>query len=109
MTVFQMQTNEHGPDFFDYLNPDLPHEERFSESRLLTQSEVEVSREVYWYMLELMPPAFFKPDHSFVVCEPITHRHNGNPIVNKYIKRGDRYFHNVIEIDAAVWDREVEG
>ena len=93
--------------FFVYLNPELPHAERFSPKRVLALDEVEITQEVYWHMLEVLPPAFFT-GNTFVMREALTSHSDGRIISSKYTQRGERYYHKYVAIDAAAWHREVE-
>lgn len=107
-TVFQMQTNADGPSFFDYLNPELPHIERFDPERLLALPRVQISRDVYWHMLEVLPPAFFQSG-SFVMREATTDsRDHSHVISSKFRQIGESYWHRYVAIPCEAWAREVD-
>lgn len=109
--VYQMGNEESTdtdapPNIFDYLNPDLPRKDLFDPYRILACPEVEVSERVYWYFLEVLPPAFYGGGR-FVIREALTDHPDGRVIASQYSQRGERYYHRYIAIDALEWRKEV--
>jgi len=56
--------------FYGWLNPELPHAQRFDRARLLA-GFVEVDEETYWYFLEMLPPMHYT-SVGFAICEATT-------------------------------------
>ena len=54
----------------------------------------QVSRERYWDMLEILPPAVMGGG-AFMVGEPISHDAAGQPTFRGFLKAGDKYFEAV--------------
>ena len=50
----------------------------------------EVTEEMYWEMLEVLPPSAWKGG-AFAVGEPMTHDQLG-PVHETFVKLGERYF-----------------
>lgn len=71
--------------FYRWLNPPLPHAERYSRERLLS-SYVEVNEEIYWEFLEMLPPMCFTGS-QFAICEATT-----DDVRLGFFKIGERYF-----------------
>ena len=92
--------------FFAYLNPELPHAERFDAERVLALGEVEITKEVYWHFLEVLPPAFFA-GNTFVMCEALTDHPDGRVISSSFSEVGDHYYHRYVAIERTAWNREV--
>lgn len=92
--------------FFEYLNPELPHAERFNAERVLALGEVEVTKEVYWHMLEVLFPAFWN-GQRFVMREALTDHPDGRVISSSFSQVGERYYHRYVAIESAAWNREV--
>lgn len=75
---------------FEMLNEDRP--------RVLEQP-VEVTRQVYWYFLECMPPIYTR--NGFAIIEADCDQ-GGRTIRSRFTQLGERYFHQWSEIS----DRE---
>lgn len=72
-------------EFFEWLNPELTHEQKYDRARLLSEC-VEVTEKTYWYFLEILPPMHFNGSW-FAICEAVT-----GDIRLGFFKRGKRYF-----------------
>lgn len=59
-----------GADFYGWLNPELPHAEKYSHERLLSHF-CEVTEETYNDFLNMMPPHHFTSS-GFSLCEATT-------------------------------------
>ncbi len=71
--------------FYGWLNPDLPHAERYNRARLLSDY-VETDEETYWEFLEILPPMHFERNH-FAICEA-----TNNDVRLGFFRVNKRYF-----------------
>jgi len=103
---YNVKLEAHGAPKRHYV-PMLETEYRKAEREFYLQPEVEIPREKYWEMLEVLPPMAWRQSfrfESFNMSE-----HETGPYTRQYARRGDegdgaRYFMKMVDVtDKTTW------